>query len=181
MKTCPICHAVAFDDAQICYGCLHRFDAEEAPRPAAEAQQPGSEGQRCGSEEQPAIQEPPAIPRKEVWDDAPTRFEPVSKDGEAADGCLAASGWVVRIEVRGAPAFIASEPGEGRFPGEGSDPLYGLSIEAGPAPDRGRRFCQPGPLAHAAWRGARVSRSLMRRDRSRCRLHDGEPSVEEAS
>lgn len=27
MKTCPTCHAVAFDDAPVCYGCLHRFDA----------------------------------------------------------------------------------------------------------------------------------------------------------
>ena len=31
MKTCPICHAVAFDDAAVCYGCLHRFtDSDEA-------------------------------------------------------------------------------------------------------------------------------------------------------
>lgn len=26
MKTCPICNAVAFDDAPICFGCLHRFE-----------------------------------------------------------------------------------------------------------------------------------------------------------
>ena len=25
MKTCPVCQAVAFDDAAVCYGCLHRF------------------------------------------------------------------------------------------------------------------------------------------------------------
>ena len=25
MKTCPICGAGAFDDAKVCYGCLHRF------------------------------------------------------------------------------------------------------------------------------------------------------------
>ena len=31
MKTCPVCCAVAFDDASVCYGCLHRFDdCEEA-------------------------------------------------------------------------------------------------------------------------------------------------------
>lgn len=30
MKECPICKAIAFDDARICYGCLHRFE-EEAP------------------------------------------------------------------------------------------------------------------------------------------------------
>lgn len=30
MKECPICKAIAFDDARICYGCLHRFE-EDAP------------------------------------------------------------------------------------------------------------------------------------------------------
>ena len=28
MKTCPICHAVAFDDASTCFGCMHRFEQE---------------------------------------------------------------------------------------------------------------------------------------------------------
>lgn len=28
MKTCPVCGAVAFDDAEICYGCLYRFGEE---------------------------------------------------------------------------------------------------------------------------------------------------------
>lgn len=30
MKTCPVCNARAFDDMDVCYGCLHRFD--EAPK-----------------------------------------------------------------------------------------------------------------------------------------------------
>ena len=30
MKTCPICHAKAFDDAETCYGCLHRFGESAA-------------------------------------------------------------------------------------------------------------------------------------------------------
>lgn len=29
MKTCPICKARCFDDMEICYGCMHRF--EEGP------------------------------------------------------------------------------------------------------------------------------------------------------
>ena len=29
MKTCPTCGARAFDDAEVCYGCLHRYDAGE--------------------------------------------------------------------------------------------------------------------------------------------------------
>ena len=34
MKTCPVCHAVAFDDAAICFGCLHRYDEDsEASAP----------------------------------------------------------------------------------------------------------------------------------------------------
>ena len=34
MKTCPVCHATAFDDAEICYGCMHRFsDDDPAPEP----------------------------------------------------------------------------------------------------------------------------------------------------
>ncbi len=28
MKRCPICSAVTFDDAEICYGCLHHFEKE---------------------------------------------------------------------------------------------------------------------------------------------------------
>lgn len=36
MKTCPICGARAFDDAAVCYGCLHRFADEEVPYLAGE-------------------------------------------------------------------------------------------------------------------------------------------------
>ena len=28
MKVCPVCNALAFDDAPICYGCLYRFEEE---------------------------------------------------------------------------------------------------------------------------------------------------------
>lgn len=28
MRTCPVCGAQAFDDAQVCYGCLHRFTSD---------------------------------------------------------------------------------------------------------------------------------------------------------
>lgn len=29
MKTCPICRSRTFDDAEVCYGCLHAFKAQE--------------------------------------------------------------------------------------------------------------------------------------------------------
>lgn len=32
MKTCPICRARTFDDAEVCYGCMHRFGGEEERR-----------------------------------------------------------------------------------------------------------------------------------------------------
>lgn len=31
MKICPVCKAHCFDDMEVCYGCLHRFDADDAP------------------------------------------------------------------------------------------------------------------------------------------------------
>ena len=30
MRICPVCHARAFDDAEICYGCMHRFGVKDA-------------------------------------------------------------------------------------------------------------------------------------------------------
>ena len=31
MKQCPICHALAFDDAKTCFGCLYDYAANDAP------------------------------------------------------------------------------------------------------------------------------------------------------
>ena len=30
MRVCPVCHARAFDDAEVCYGCMHRFGSKDA-------------------------------------------------------------------------------------------------------------------------------------------------------
>lgn len=47
MRVCPVCHARAFDDAEVCYGCMHRFSGKE---PAA-APMPGNahKGEVVGS------------------------------------------------------------------------------------------------------------------------------------
>ncbi len=29
MKVCPVCQARCFDDMDVCYGCLHRFDGSQ--------------------------------------------------------------------------------------------------------------------------------------------------------
>lgn len=54
MKTCPICAARCFDDMEVCYGCMHRFD--EAGSPQRQDVESGSfsrerkeEGVACGS------------------------------------------------------------------------------------------------------------------------------------
>ena len=38
MKTCPVCQSVAFDDAETCFGCMHRFgeDGDILPEEGAE-------------------------------------------------------------------------------------------------------------------------------------------------
>lgn len=52
MRVCPVCHARAFDDAEVCYGCMHRFSGKE---PAA-ALMPG--GAHKGGAVGPLPQEP---------------------------------------------------------------------------------------------------------------------------
>lgn len=39
MKTCPVCGAGAFDDAEVCYGCLYRYGQEAPPARGAAAGQ----------------------------------------------------------------------------------------------------------------------------------------------
>lgn len=56
MKVCPICHARAFDDAKVCFGCMHRFGEESArvlPAPAAPAQ--GAHAEVAGVEAPPSF------------------------------------------------------------------------------------------------------------------------------
>lgn len=47
MKECPVCRAVSFDDAQVCYGCLHRFAPGEGARqdPKAKAMESAMDGE----------------------------------------------------------------------------------------------------------------------------------------
>lgn len=40
MKTCPVCQAVAFDDASTCFGCMYEFNGEEPMRPTTPAGTP---------------------------------------------------------------------------------------------------------------------------------------------
>lgn len=71
MRVCPVCHARAFDDAEICYGCMHRFSGKE---PAA-APMPGNahKGEAVGSlskETQMRAQAPSSGANAASWADA---------------------------------------------------------------------------------------------------------------
>ena len=46
MRVCPVCHARAFDDAEICYGCMYRFGGKEtaAPPMPGDARKAGGAG-----------------------------------------------------------------------------------------------------------------------------------------
>lgn len=35
MKACPVCHARTFDDADVCYGCMHRYEGQQPGSSAA--------------------------------------------------------------------------------------------------------------------------------------------------
>ena len=71
MRVCPVCHARAFDDAEVCYGCMHRFSGKE---PAA-APMPGNahKGEVVGSlsqETQMRAQTPSSGANAASWTDA---------------------------------------------------------------------------------------------------------------
>lgn len=44
MKKCPICSATSFDDADVCYGCLHHFQDDSLNDVAMLALSSGSRG-----------------------------------------------------------------------------------------------------------------------------------------
>ncbi len=58
MKECPVCKAIAFDDAQVCYGCLHRFEPGEGAMSAV-----GNLGQGGDSGSADAAQAIPLAPQ----------------------------------------------------------------------------------------------------------------------
>lgn len=37
VKECPVCEATTFDDMEVCYGCLHRFDGRGSGNPLSKA------------------------------------------------------------------------------------------------------------------------------------------------
>ena len=75
MKICPVCKSRCFDDMQVCYGCMHRFDEQGGPLPSsaeAAAPIPSAPGDPVpAASGAPAAQSVPAPPPAPAMPDAP--------------------------------------------------------------------------------------------------------------
>lgn len=99
MKTCPTCGAGAFDDAEVCFGCLHRY-GEESVRSQAVAPVPAPTRMPVGAG-------CPAT-RPEAASSTPPRMSPAAPPLDGA-------GWVVRFELPGYAPVMEPVEREGGF------------------------------------------------------------------
>ncbi len=102
MKTCPVCGAKAFDDAEVCYGCLHRFASGQAGFAAGcapDEKPPGNAASRAqaaaiepASDRRAQLVQPPVQPSQTLEASAaPSSF---CQAGQAA--ALAPESWNAR-------------------------------------------------------------------------------------
>ena len=134
MKTCPTCGARAFDDAEVCFGCLHRYGEEPVRPNVAMPTMPSASGTTpC-----------PALRPEAVSVDPKPRQEAPPRDG---------AGWTMRFELPGYAPVVEADGREGgvvvRFQPNG---------EAGEAAAGGRRVPR-GTHARVAPSGSRASAS----------------------
>lgn len=131
MKTCPICGSRAFDDAEVCFGCLHRYGEEPAePRPkvAAPVAMPPGAGGRCPAMRPEGLSDDLARGRArcEASPSAPAKQRPAAPPRDGA-------GWTVRFELPGYAPTVESTGREGglvvRFQPEGVVRAEGLGRE----------------------------------------------------
>lgn len=94
MKVCPICSARAFDDAEVCFGCLHHFDADAPAIPdgcaavcVPDDAQAGSPHGAAANAERPLAQARARAARSH--EDAPEvgAFGPLAGSAEAQECC----------------------------------------------------------------------------------------------
>ncbi|HIT45436.1 MAG TPA: hypothetical protein IAC28_05005 [Candidatus Aphodovivens excrementavium] len=117
MKTCPICQAKAFDDAEVCYGCLHRFERKEELASACEE----GKGQEHEASRAQAVQDRQSVaPRAEHAPKDASAPSPLSRAyplDAKQDVLPNSNGWVMRVEFQGVyptrqGAGAPSQPGE---------------------------------------------------------------------
>lgn len=94
MKTCPVCAAKAFDDVEVCYGCLHRFEEGETRARSAARSAERQNDMSCDAAEKSAAA---------TAEQAAAPFTPIV----AAPG-----GWAMRVEFCcGAPLPLFDDNG----------------------------------------------------------------------
>lgn len=116
MKTCPVCKAGAFDDAEVCYGCLHRFAPQDAfaqkAVPPAETTALPSVGASGGAVT--LAGGPPAAPMQPTAVPASAQVQPQAASGVAQStpllaGVDADAAHTVSVPVRGADIVVRIE------------------------------------------------------------------------
>ena len=143
MKSCPICHAVAFDDALLCYGCPHRF--EEAPPGGARAdggrlEEPAGGGEAAAAAQEKGLSRGAVM---EVSGVVPASGAPTVPDTNAATGMPAPG--------------VEPAPGADAPLGAGSAPSAALTAEAASGMAGVAGLSAPGSVAHAP--SARLGRA----------------------
>ncbi|WP_087881572.1 hypothetical protein [Arabiibacter massiliensis] len=157
MKTCPICHARAFDDAEVCFGCLHRFADEPRPVPVPRPAPPAGAALEEGLAK---VREAAPIRASGAPRPAPCPFQgaravpetvhavPVMRGEPAGAARIDERGWVVRFEF---PGFSPIEGASGspvrtaRIGDAGIEELV-VSLKPSAAPDAS---AHPGRGVHA--------------------------------
>lgn len=82
MKTCPVCNATVFDDMDICYGCMHRFDDSEAAANMASPITAANESFTASPGREKELVAPNDVPSDTSKDSA----EVLTADGNCLDG-----------------------------------------------------------------------------------------------
>lgn len=172
MRECPVCKAIAFDDAEICYGCLHRFEergAVEAPSAGAGSLTGSLEGAAAPS---PASSSEPESAVEQQGGSASATFAADAPYACSADGSSHACDrgtWAMRIEFSGFPSrFDGMGMTLGRFFDEdGIVPRFaatddGFVMSVGIPQDEAASAASP-PARQTRRRSARSSRSALRR------------------
>lgn len=86
MKTCPVCQARAFDDAEVCYGCMHHFKTnseEESLR--------GKAGNVLWGQETGLPAMPEEMPVQKSAEESPVRSVAVLTKREMAEAAFCSS------------------------------------------------------------------------------------------
>lgn len=134
MKTCPRCQSITFDDMEVCYGCLHRFKAEEPPAAVAE------ESTLLESMPYPIPAELSELPDGTVLNEVSGKNDALATPGEVARH-LGAS---IEESLAALADFAEAEPELAESPRKLPEEFY-LCIDDGQAVTR-YRFSEGHPL-----------------------------------